>query len=107
VRSEKEIEAKARALGPDAEGSADRRLFFDPSSFARALRWALDGPPQRERVVSGCGGCPAFYEPQDFMTPWCQVEGRDSPRSARCDSGSPDWCPLREGPIVLRLVDHD
>jgi hypothetical protein len=99
-------------LGPDAEGSADRRLFFDPSSFVRALRWVLDGPPQQERVVSGCNGCPALGEdhgcgPCESETDyWCGLADEEIMLPTLLDGGGrPDWCPLREGPIVLRLAE--
>ena len=32
----------------------------------------------------------------------CQIENRESPTNTLC----PDWCPLREGPVVLVLNEY-
>lgn len=54
----------------------------------------------KEREVTGCGRCP-------FWGDGCEDPGRCLADPSRRESWShdpvPDWCPLREGPITVRL----
>ncbi len=58
--------------------------------------------------VTGCADCP-LREVYDGYGPQCHVAPRDADGElpegpgGEVGEGSPDWCPLRKGPITIRL----
>lgn len=54
------------------------------------------------RIVTGCRDCPAYEGVED----WCDLARREV-LSAPLARRAPDWCPLRQGPVVLRLEEAD
>jgi hypothetical protein len=102
VRSESEIRRRIEDLEHDQHSPAITKhefmLGFAEGSID-ALRDVLEGTAQQERVVSGCSVCPARSE--DL----CALTGFVIVKVGVLGLGQPDWCPLREGPIVLRLSE--
>lgn len=69
--------------------------------------WGRDGSywsdpqPPAERVVTGCGDCPFVYYSEQAAGWFCESDGREVGLFA--PPVAPDWCPLRERPVTLRL----
>lgn len=56
----------------------------------------------KEHEVDGCGDCP--YAHGQWMAEDCQLTERDVDEYIQFGkTTAPDWCPLREGPITVRL----
>lgn len=76
--------------------------------FAARIVADAQAPPEPAadvHTVTGCGDCPASYV---TLTPlygperWC---GLDDARTS-LEGTPPDWCPLRRGPVTLRLEER-
>lgn len=62
---------------------------------------------ENERVVTKCGDCPASSEESPSRPwAWCALEERRLPGYALTEHEvePPRWCPLRQGPITIRLA---
>jgi hypothetical protein len=101
VRSEKEIRALLASLRGKRGGLPNTGQGILKVAIA-LLEEVLDGPPQTERVVTGCMDCP--YAANSLGA--CRLSAGGTRIHMDMGEGStPDWCPLREGPIVLRLAE--
>lgn len=79
---------------------------------ARVIRLLAEPQPQQVRlpVVLGCHTCPAEYGAAPPVRPMahCALQDfRELPTDERGDAPSvaPEWCPLREMPVMLVLTD--
>jgi hypothetical protein len=96
VRSEKEIREALYAI----DGITDAEEFW-----ASAPRWALDGQPSEEQVVTGCEDCPAQSARAFCRLAENRASSPEEMRAMWAKEPPPDWCPLRSGPMVLRLEE--
>lgn len=53
--------------------------------------------------VTGCADCPAGVEAEDPLRWYCQHQSGKGPFKGCAPATPPDWCPLRAGPLVVRL----
>tara|TARA_R100000656_G_scaffold104176_1_gene76225 strand:+ start:261148 stop:261636 length:489 start_codon:yes stop_codon:yes gene_type:complete len=71
----------------------------------RRLRDEAQAPPEPAadvRTVTRCEDCPASYVTLDPLCGperWCGLDDARAPS----EGIPPDWCPLRRGPVTLRL----
>jgi hypothetical protein len=76
-----------------------------------ALRPYLPAPPPASPVVevASCRNCPAARDVGWGIGPASGAHVRccfAGPLALRADGTSPDGCPLRSGPVTIRLVDR-
>ena len=89
-------EAGAQKMGYGVSGTGGS----NPGAAAM-LRQSGAGSGPGVRNTSGCYGCVA--EKYDDGNPWCGLDPNCRTILGHMDP-PPDWCPLRAGPVVLRLV---
>jgi hypothetical protein len=52
-------------------------------------------------TVEKCGlGCPFRDQGDEFYPSYCNAANAEAPRSG---SPPPEWCPLRRGPVTVKL----
>ena len=70
--------------------------------------WKFEGEEcilvaRKEIEVTGCtGGC-SFFHSKGFYS-CCEIEHKEIPQNIlKSLESKPDWCPLKSGPIIVRL----
>lgn len=65
-------------------------------------------PAAEERVVAGCESCSGYYRDLRGGNRLCVLDDEDGRYVSACSEPDtpPDWCPLRRGPVTLRLEER-
>ncbi len=102
VQAADEARIPALPLDPDVDAAVEALARqHDRSGEAQAI------PAAEERVVARCARCPAGRF--DGTLGWAITCGLAGGRDAALDPDDttpPDWCPLRRGPVTLRLEER-
>lgn len=76
---------------------AEGYTLSEDRASVREREW----PAVRDAAVSCCSNCPALEDSSGWRG--CFLSQKPLSETERHGTNPPDWCPLRAGPVVLRL----
>lgn len=85
-------------------GDSGRVQEYPNGDIIEPFYWWLDGfesviIPSKEKLVAGCDSCPFWRSHFGFGHMICKI----TDKKIECEYPIPNWCPLKSGPISVRL----
>lgn len=86
-------------------------ILANPNKFCTESEWkAMQWKVENKKVVTGCGDCPFNYCDAEAVNHYpfiCSLkEDGKIEQDKNYDPITPSWCPLREGDVMISLVEN-